>query len=99
MHAEAIWAQLKRNMKGTMIREVIGRHPDLMQDLLRIATIQLVIHVMLCAEGSEAFGNHSAVALLLYTCLGVAFYHLISKIVLGDDPARAELIKPQVVDP
>ena len=82
-----------------MICEIAQRHPELVHDLLRITAIQAAIHLMLCADGSEAFGNHNAVALLLYTWLGVMFYHLIAKVVLADGPKSVKVKKPEVGDP
>ena len=82
-----------------MIREIAKRHPELVQDLLRITAIQAVIHMMLCADGSEAFANRNAVALLLYTWLGVMFYHLIAKAVFAGEPRTVRLKKPEVADP
>ena len=86
-------------MKEAMIRDIAKRHPELVQDLLRITAIQVAIHVMLCAEGSEVFGNHNTVALLLYTCLGILFYHLIAKVVFEDEPKKVIVKKSEVVDP
>ena len=61
---------------------VPSRHEDLAKDLVRILCIQIMIHLMLCAEGSEKFANRSMVSLLLYTSLGIAFYHLLAKEIL-----------------
>jgi len=48
----------------------------MLDDLFRIAAIQAIIHVMFVAEGRETLFARKTIALLLYTCLGVAFYHL-----------------------
>jgi len=95
---------LKANMKGSMIQDIAKRHPDLVQDLLRICVIQASIHLMLYTEGSETLGNRGAVALLLYTCLGVLFYHLIAKTVFGGADGREHhktvtIVKPEIEMP
>lgn len=71
-------------MKEEMIDAALKHYPDLVHDLLRIASIQVAIHVMMCAEGSESFGDRKVVAIFLYTILGVLFYHLIAKVMLRE---------------
>ena len=51
----------------------------LVDDLMRIAAIMAVVHLMFVVEGRELALDSQAVSLLLYTCLGVGFYHLIIK--------------------
>ena len=90
-------------LKGAMIRDVVRRHPELVQDLLRMAAIHAMIHIMMSAEGSESFFNRDAIALLLYTCLGVLFYHLLAKLVFGGGIAAGTKVnlntKNEVVKP
>lgn len=55
-------------------------YADMIEDLLRIATIHAAIHIMLvCESRGERFGNARAMTLMLYSLLGVACYHLIFK--------------------
>ena len=79
-----------------MNADLFKRHPELVQDLLRILSIHVVIHIMLCAEGAEVVGNRNVVALLLYTCLGVAFYHLLAKVILENNVLKPEPKKAEV---
>lgn len=73
-----------------MIDSAMKHYPELVHDLLRIASIQVAIHLMMCAEGSETFGDRSVVAVFLYTVLGILFYHLLAKVVLDSSVDSAK---------
>jgi hypothetical protein len=65
------------------------------EDLMRIAAIMVVVHLMFVTEGREPPFDRQAISLLLYTCLGVGFYHLIIKRIFRvkrtSDPSRRVL--------
>ena len=55
-------------------------YADFLEDVMRLAAMHAAIHVMLCLEnGSERPFDRRAVALLLYSMLGISVYHLIIK--------------------
>lgn len=54
-------------------------YANMLEDAMRVATIHAAIHFMLLIEtnSSERLLDQRAVALFMYSMLGVAFYHLI----------------------
>ena len=62
-----------------VLGEVSDEYALMLEDAMRVATIHAAIHVMLLLEtnSSERLLDQRAVALFMYSMLGVAFYHLI----------------------
>lgn len=63
----------------------------LADDVLRIAAIQALVHIMFVVDGTDKFADGRVVALLMYTLLGLAFYHLVvRKVLVTAAPAGLE---------
>jgi hypothetical protein len=66
-------------MKRISFGPIHSRYADMIEDVVRILMIQTVIHAMFVLEGSESLGNRQWCALVMYTLLGVSFYHFIAR--------------------
>lgn len=57
-----------------------SEYADLLEDVMRLAAMHAAIHMMLVFENNgESLFDRRAIALLLYSLLGIAIYHLLIK--------------------
>jgi hypothetical protein len=66
-------------MKRVSFGPVQSRYADMIEDIMRIVMIQTVVHLMFAMEGAEALGNRRWISFMMYTLLGIAFYHFIAR--------------------
>ena len=58
---------------------VAPEYASYVDDLMRMAALHVIIHVMYVSEGREPLGSRHVLSLLAYTLLAISFYHLIAR--------------------
>ena len=50
---------------------------ELINDLIKITTILLIVHILLAIQNNKTMFNEESIYLILYFLIGVSFYHIV----------------------